>query len=462
MALECSYCGARTTDDAARCPSCLRATGLIAAPESPARAPLGRRARIAIALSAVAVLGGAFATRWAVTRAQRARAQELTAGTRSAEEDLTPPFARGAGIAAVDRGARTGEPLAKGRAALDALRTMIQEHAHVVLPRGSLAEGGGVPAARSIAELAAALEGRGGRFTSLDLARVLYSALDGSGSGPSFARRTSGSRPDAPPDPTGVLGRYVVLLAGHALDPLDGTVIPAAESRPRALDPGQVAGALLVQHALSLALAGDRAQGSAMIRRAIARWPDGGLPHAARAVIARAGMGDGVDESVMRDLSTAVVASGDDPGIHLLQARAAAASGDVTLARTSARAARQRAKEWGDAATAYVLAFEATSAAGGGRCDALIDAREPWTDDALTACRALTAAGAAPPESAPAAERVRQSGRDPLRWALAGAALGEIAAIPADARREYAGWLAIAGRADLADRVLNPADGGAR
>ena len=125
------------------------------------------------------------------------------------------------------------------------------------------------------------------------------------------------------------------------------------------------------------------------------------------------------------DLSRGGGAGRACPGVPLLQARAAAGNGAVPPARTRGRAARQRAKEWGEAATAYVLAFEPATAAGGGRCDALIDAREAWTDDALTACRALTAAGAAPPDSAPAAERVRQAGRDPMRWALAPAAPGE-------------------------------------
>jgi hypothetical protein len=211
-----------------------------------------------------------------------------------------------------------------------------------------------------------------------------------------------------------------------------------------------------LQHAVSAALTGDAARAATLVRRAIERWPEAGYAHAARAMITRRGLGGGVDDSALRDLATAVVASGDDPAVHLLAARAAAAAGDLTLARTSARAARSRARGWGDAALAAVLAFEPGAAAAQGRCDPLIDAREPWTDDALTACRALTAEGAAPPESAPAAQRLASGARDPLRLALSSAALGEVTR--GEITREYAGWLTLAGRGDLARRATEPTE----
>jgi hypothetical protein len=457
MALECSYCGARTTDDASRCPSCLRSTGLIAAPEAVEKKPVTRKqvASVGLALVGVAALasGGVVLAK----RARNDHAQAVRRGAEGADADVSPPFERASGLDSLRRAARGPDALAKGRAALDALRARVRDGSHTV----SASAAQGVAPSRSIEELSRALNGRDARFTSLDLCRVLYAALDAEGANPTFARRATGSRPDVPPDPSGVLGRYVVIVGGHALDPVDGSAMAQREARPTTLDPAQVSGAMLVQHAISTLLTGDRARASSLVTRAIERWPDGGIPHAARAMITRSGLGDGVDESVMRDLATAVVASGDDPAIHMLRARAAVANSDLVLARTSARAARERAKGWGDAALAHVLAFEAASATTGGRCDALIDAREDWTDDALTACRALTASGAAPPESAPAAERVRRSAADPLRWALAGAALGETHAIPSAQQREYAGWLALAGRTDLAGRVLEPEDSGA-
>jgi ribosomal protein L40E len=454
MALECSYCGARAPDGATRCPQCLRATGLEPAAESPSRAPLSRKHKTAALAVATLLIGGAAA---AVSLSKRVRADGERAvrdGTASVSSDVPAPFARLDALTALAGRAR--DPLAQARTALDALREKLSTHGHTSAP---LVEQGLAPS-RSIEQLSAAIESRSARFTSLDLARLLYSALDGAGVTVRFARRATGSRPDTAADPSGALGRFVVLVGDHAIDPLDAQPIAARDARATVLTAANATGAMLVQSALASMLSGDRAKAATLLTRAVDQWPDAGLAHAARAIVTRDGLGGGVDESVTRDLATAAVASGDDPAVLLLRARAAVASGDTVLAQTSARQARAKARAWGPAALAQVLAFDANAAGGAGRCDPLIDAREPWTDDALTACRALTASGAAPPESAPAAQRLVAGSRDPMQLALASCALGETQRVPANILTEYAGWLAIAGRADLSQRAMNPEDGG--
>jgi hypothetical protein len=47
-----------------------------------------------------------------------------------------------------------------------------------------------------------------------------------------------------------------------------------------------------------------------------------------------------------------------------------------------------------------------------------------------------------------------------MQLALASCALGETQRVPANILTEYAGWLAIAGRADLSQRAMNPEDAG--
>lgn len=458
MALECTYCGARTSDDAARCPQCLRATGLIPANDPAPRRPLAsRRARIAASVAAIVVLSTLGGTYTVLSRLRSERARSLREGTASVVDEVPPPFARTDALRWLVASARSGDALARARAALDALRARLRDRAHVA---PVLIEDG-LPPARTIEELATALDNRGSRFTSLDLCRVLYSALEQGGARPRFARRALGSRPDVPADPTGALGRYVVLVGEHGIDPLDAIVVPQRETRPTELTPAEVTGAMLIQSALAAMLRDERARASALLTRAVERWPDAGLAHAARAIVTRSGLGGAVDEGVLRDLATAVVASGGDPAVHLLRARAAVVREDFVQARTDARAARNAARGWGDAALAAALAFDPASAAGAGRCDTLIDAREPWTDDALVACRALTAAGAAPAESVAAAHRLARAERDPMRLALAAAALGEVpSAADAQTAREMAGWLALAGRDELARQALTLPDSG--
>jgi hypothetical protein len=452
MALECSYCGARTTDDATRCPQCLRATGLIAAPESTQSPPWSAKKKALVALGSlalVALVGGGVAL------GRRARAQSVVAvqqGTASSVSDVPPPFARVEALAFLTRSAQSGDALAKGRAAHEALRTRMRDR-----PVQTVASIESVPPARTIEALAAALDTGNARLTSLDLCRAIYSALDAAGAQPRFARRASGSRPDVPADPTGVLGRYVVLVGEHAIDPLDSTVIARRDAQPTEMSAAQVTGAMIIQSALSALTSGDRARASTLLVRAVELFPEAGLAHAARAAVTRSGLSGGVDDSVMRDLATAVVASGDDPAIQILRARAALLRGEIELVRTSARSARSRARGWGDAALAQVLAFDPANAQGAGRCDPLIDARESWTDDALTACRALTAEGAAPPDSTAAAQRLARSERDPMRLALAAAALGEVVRLTDERADEYARWLALAGRSDLARAALGDA-----
>lgn len=456
MALECSYCGARAKDDATRCPQCLRATGLLVVNESAVRAPLSRKQKIAALLAATACVAVVAAGISLFKRQQASSARAVREGTASAVSDTAAPFSRLDSLSALAGGSR--DALAQGRAVLDAMRAKIQSNGHSVTQ--SIERG--LPPARTVEQLAAALEGRGGRFTSLDLARLAYSALDGAGADVRLARRTTGSRPDTAPDPSGALGRYVILIREHAIDPLDTTPVAAAEARAQAMNAAQITGAMLIQTALASMVSGDRARASSLLTRAVEQWPEAGLAHAARAIVTRDGMHGGTDESVLRDLATAAAASGDDPAVLLLRARAALMAGDTVLVQTSARQARSKARAWGPAALAQVLAFDATAAGGAGRCDPLIDAHEPWTDDALTACRALTAAGAAPPESTPAAQRLAAQSQDPMQLALAAAALGEVQRVSPSARDEYAHWLAIAGRRDLADRALDEGDGGAQ
>ncbi|MBL8685278.1 MAG: hypothetical protein JNK05_39230 [Myxococcales bacterium] len=452
MALECSYCGARTTDDATRCPQCLRATGLIAAPESTQSPPFSAKKKALIAVGLVA-LGAAITG--GVALAKRARAQSAVAvqqGTASSISDVPAPFARVEALSALVRAARSGDALAKGRAVHEAIRTRMRDRQLQLVTSVD-----GVPPARTLEAIAAALETAGARVTSLDLCRALYSALDEAGAQPRFARRASGSRPDVPADPSGVLGRYVVLVGEHAIDPIDSLVIAKADARPSEMTAAQVTGAMLVQSAIASMTSGDRARASTLLARAVELYPEAGIVHAARATVTRSGLSGGVDDSVVRDLATAVVASGDDPAINILRARAALVHGDIELVRTSARAARNRARGWGDAALAQVLAFDPANAQGAGRCDPLIDARETWTDDALTACRALTAEGAAPPESTAAAQRLARTERDPMRLALVAAALGEVVHLTDGRADEYARWLALAGRNDLARAALGDA-----
>ncbi|MFO0560629.1 MAG: hypothetical protein U0269_21620 [Polyangiales bacterium] len=454
MALECSYCGARAPDDATRCPQCLRATGLIAANDAPARAPLSRKQKL-VALAVSTLVVGSVAAGIALFKRSRVEGERaVREGTASVASDVAAPFARVDSVTAL--AGRASDPLARSRAALDALREKLSTQGHSV----STAIDQGLAPSRSIEQLASALASRSARFTSLDLARLLYSALEGSGLSPRFARRANAPRPDAPADPSGALGRYVVLIGEHAIDPLDSQPVSLRDARASPMTAAQVTGAMLVQSALAAMVTGDRAKATTLLARSIELWPEAGLGHAARAIVTRDGLSGGVDESVTRDLATAVAASGDDPGVLLLRARAAVASGDVVLAQTSARQARAKARAWGAAALANVLAFDANAASGAGRCDALIDANESWTDDALTACRALTASGAAPPESTPAAQRLAASATDPMQFALATLALGEVQRVPSSMRQEYAAWVSVGGRPELAHRALEEGDAG--
>lgn len=454
MPLECSYCGARAPDGATRCPQCLRATGLIAVHEAPARAPLSRKQKLIVLVASTLLIGSVTA---GIALHQRTRTQQERAvheGTASAMSDVAPPFARVDSVTAL--AGRASDPLARARTALDSLRAKLSTQGHSV----STSIDQDLAPSRSIEQLASALSSRAAHFTSLDLARLLYSSLEGSGLAPHFALRTHAPRPDMPADPTGALGRYVVLLDEHVIDPLDTQPVSIRDARTSVMTATQVTGAMLVQSALAAMVRGDRAKATSLLVRSIELWPEAGLGHAARSIVTRDALGGGVDDSVLRDLATAAAASGDDPAVLVLRARAAATSGDFVLAQTCARQARAKARAWGIAALAHVLAFDSHSASGAGRCDPLIDANEPWTDDALTACRALTASGAAPPESTPAAQRLASVATDPMQFALATLALGEVQRVPAPMRQEYAAWIALGGRPELAHRALQQSDAG--
>lgn len=426
----------------------------MAAPDAPSRAPLTRRQKLAAIAASTLVVGAAAAGIALFKRARVEGERAVREGSASIAADVPAPFARVESVTAL--AGRASDPLARARTTLDAVREKLATQGHTA----SQSVDQGLAPSRSIDQLGAALSSRAARFSSLDLARVIYSALEGSGLSPRFARRSNASRPNFAADPSGALGRYVVVMGEHVIDPLEAQPVAARDARTTEMTAAQITGAMLVQSALSSMVTGDRARASSLLTRAVELWPEAGLAHAARSIVTRDGLSGGVDDSVTRDLATAAAASGEDPAVLVLRARAAAVAGDNVLAQTCARQSRAKARAWGSAALASVLAFDASAAGGAGRCDALIDASEPWTDDALTACRALTASGAAPPESTPAAQRLAASATDPMQWALVTLALGEVQRVPPAQRQEYAAWLTIGGRPELAQRALEGEDGG--
>src|SRR5438128_1801090 len=125
MALECAHCGARVDDGAARCPQCLRATGLVAAADPPARRADPRRvvAWLTGALALLAVAGAVVALVVARGRRRGDGVAAATAGLRGiTPADVPPVFDTGAALAPLVARVRADRaPLAQARAVLDAI-----------------------------------------------------------------------------------------------------------------------------------------------------------------------------------------------------------------------------------------------------------------------------------------------------------------------------------------------------
>ncbi|MDP3279013.1 MAG: hypothetical protein Q8Q09_27720 [Deltaproteobacteria bacterium] len=461
MALECSYCQAQTDDEAIRCPACLRTTGLMEVRESK-RTPLSKREKRVRVLITFAIIAAAAVVVFSVTKLRASRsattARDSHEGRTSTVADVPAPLAEAPSLAALAPQTLPSGSLARARAIFDALASRIRTANHHVVVTPDQ-----VGPSRETQALGVALASAGARFSSLDLARALSVACRSRGLAVTFAQRTRSVRGDVPPDPTGVLGRYVVVVAGHALDLVDGTVVAVSDALPRAMTAEAISGAMMVQSAHASAALNPASNGAAalaLVDSAVRAWPDGAVPLAARAQLQRASLGGSVHEGVVQDLAAAVAASGDDPAVLMLQARAAVAQGNAGLARNAVRRALLRARAWGDVALASSFAFETGGV--GQPCDALIDARESWTDDALLACRiAMTTAAAVAPEAGiEAARRLSADSRDPLRAALASAALGSVVAHAEAQRQELAGWLTMGRRPELAERVMHPEDAG--
>lgn len=463
MMLECSHCGQRAPEGTERCPNCLRATGWIEVAELP-KGPT-RKKLISIAAGVVAigtVVGGGVLAFTKYKQQQRASVQAGTSTEQGGqgEQEVPAPFESGAAVRALAAQCNAPTPLAKARQALDAIRSKITATSHGITESVYT-----VPAVRTTDAIAQAVQGPRSAFSSLDLARLLAAVLREAQVPFTFARRTTGTRPNIAPDPTGLMGRYVVIVENIALDPTDGQAIARSEARPVALEVGAVTGAMLVQAALAAEHTDQHPRALVLIRRAVDQWGDGGIPHATRAFLTRSSGGD--PQEVMRDLDTAVVATNDDPGIHLFRAHTAVAFGDPTLARTSAQLAFNRARGWGDAALAAALTYTPAPASDAGivdrgRCERFLDARETWTDDALTACPALSSDAPATETQMAAAQRVGSGANDPMRVAFAMAVRRSSAGFTVNSanRREIVGWLLLAGAPQVAQELMRDPDGG--
>ena len=459
MTLECSHCGHRSPEGTQRCPNCLRSNGWL---EVADKAKRPSRSKLLVIIASVAVAGGAIGgIAWGIKARKHQQQLAVQTGVATGGEQAVPAaFEGGPAVRALAAQCHAQAPLAKAREVLDAIRAKITSASHTINESTNT-----VPSVRTSDSLVLALSGSQSVFSSLDLARILAATLREAQVPFTFARRTSGTRPNTPPDPTGVLGRYVVIVDSIALDPTDGQAIARNEARPVVLDVGAITGAMLVQSALAEERAGNHSKALTLIRSAVDQWGDGGIAHAARAFITRT---QGVPpQDVLRDLDTAVVASNDDPAIHLLRAHTAVMFGEPVLARTSAQLAWQRARGWGDAALAAAMTYTPSPASDSGvvdrgRCERFLDARESWTDDALTACAALTTDGPATEPQLAAAQRVGASSTDPMRVAFAMAVRQSTNGftVNSSVRQEVLGWLLLAGATPVARELMLGPDAG--
>ncbi len=461
MAMECAHCGARTEDDSARrCPRCLRATGL---------PPLGggggggnRAGRPWVILAAVGllVLASAGGTVWYVTHRARPGANPLADLRRArglAPEDLPPLWDVGASSAPAVAAARSG---GTGASRASAVARWIGERLRgAAMHVATRAED--VPPSRSIDGIARALGTNGARVTLLDMARLIVAAVRTSGGRADVAERTRAARPGDPADPSGLVGSYIVVAESSAIELDDGTVIPARDAGARALDDAAVGAAMLAQSAIAAAAAGThRDRALAMADAAVQAWPQGVVPLAARAFVARAVGGSSGTAMAEQDLAAAL-ALRDDASLHIVRIRLAltASSGDPRVIESDARSAARGAPTWGTAALAAAILLHEADA--GDPCAPLATAHDPWTADALEVCRSTD--GTPGDSTRAAAQRLLQSaGDDAMRIALAatGGAEGFVARVRSQDRRELVAWLLLLGRPDLARAVAGPRDAG--
>jgi hypothetical protein len=411
------------------------------------------RSRLWIAATVLVVLIAA-----GVAFALRHRSVGSTTQTQSRrpalDTHLVPdPFATGPQLASWVAAVREPrDSLARARVALDRITTSMQASgAHLVVDTDGT---GGIPRARPLDAIGAALTSRDGRVTTLDLARLETGVLRAAGADASMAEQTRSLRPDEPADPTGLLGRYAVVVGDHAVDVAAGTIVSSRDIGPRAIDDASVAGAMLAQSALADVLDGrDRSAAVVLADQAVQQWPDGAVPLATRARVNQVLGGPGAAAIARQDLDAAL-ALRDEAPVHLLRARDALVAGRAETTIAEVQNALRRAPHWGEAALAFAIVAPHVPDAGD-RCSALASARDEWAADAVLICHGDATASAA-------AERLAGITRDPIRLAFAAAAGATAASsrVLAADRTELAAWLLLLGRADLASQLLAAPDAG--
>jgi len=440
MATECAHCGQHGIDDSAdRCPQCLRATGLVRVAEAPARAAESGRRRSAVILGAVlaaGLAGGMLVYRVVVGRSSGSR------GAGRSGEALPPlPASVADGLAfraVVAQVRNAAQPAARARIVLDVLQAR----------RGTtqpVSDADDAPTARSLDAVFAALPE--GRYSSLDLARVALGVLRAAGTEARMAWQSASPRGDEPPEPTGLLGVYVVRVGDSTMDLAGGNVVGPDDLRVRDMDDRATEGALRAQSALAELRTGAAPQRMvALADEAVRAWPTGTVPLAVRAAVFRAVGSSSAGDAADRDLAAAL-ALNDDAALHRLRARLAVASGDGTRAHTEARAVLRTARAWGDAALLAIVLGATDGDAGGDPCAPLREARGDWTQDAWLLCRGDPTGVI----RGPAATRLVAGTRDPLRLALAAASGSPSASarVRAAERAEFYAWLRVLGRGDL-------------
>ncbi len=447
MALECAHCGNRCDDGTARCPRCLRTTHLVPVAAAPAARPRGPIAAVAVAVLALAGVG----IRGWVRRP--APPPPLPASAPAAASD---PLAAGADLAPlVARAQAERDVVARAR--------LVAAAVHERRAAALAGEDEPTPPPRAPALVWRVLPSPRERVTELDLARLVAAVLRAAGdAGARVAERTTAPRPDEVLDATAARGAFVVAVGDHLVEPARGSLVGRDAIRHRPLDDRSLAGAISAQAALELAdLGANPARAIEYAGAAVEAWPEGPAALAARARVWLAAGASGGLASAETDLRAAVSLR-DDAALHLLLARVALLRGDAAGAALAARRAAALAPDWGSAAAALVALKDVIAQLDAGAADGcarLGAARAPWTDDAYALCAANVPAEA----RTAAARRLLAGARDPLRVALAAAALPADPNAPISARvlpherRELSAWLLLLGRPDL----LATADAGA-
>lgn len=451
--VECAHCGARSPGPVSRCPQCLRAGSLVVVPSGPASgtpsstARAAWRSKLGPALAVAVVVGGlGIAGAWRVRRTNVSPATGPAAPLPSQPARDVPAALDPSAVPASFRSLGTNDPLARARAMLDRLGA-----------RGADTEPT-LALARPLETVARVFEGvaQNRLLSSLAASRALASVLNVGEAGARVCLRAHGPRPDAPCDPTGVLGCFAVRVGDHVADPW-WSVLERADATPcEALDDGRVQGAMLAHAALEAAARGASAEAAQLADRAVEAWPDGAMPLAVRASIGARARGAFAGSRASRDLSAAL-GMRDDPAHHLLRARFAVRDGALEDARASALAARHRAPGWGLAA--LVVSTLGGEPDAGTRCAPLETARERWTDAYALLCNARSHTSA---EILTAARDASPGASDPVRraWVAASGDPSVLAGAQPGEAPELAAWLSVLGDDELARRVLGGGDAG--